>query len=149
MMGHAVDNVAVGDVLGVPAWDCGKYRLKGTTWGSQDSTTTSMSVKSFTITGSLLQLHQVDRNGVSVRWGMDKTVAGHVRMCMVDKQLGLMGFPLTVWVEWMWWNGSVSECAQWVGGGVLLHVSMAVASTMLQCVNWDFLTRTKQLEEGW
>ena len=111
MVGHAVDNVTVGNVLGVSAWDCGKYGLKGMMWGSWDSTTMSMSVKSFTITGSLLQLHQVDQNRVSVQWGMDKTVVGHVCMCTVDEQLGLMGFLLTMQVEWMWWNRSVSEHA--------------------------------------
>ena len=56
----------MGNMLGVLVWDCGKYRLKGTTWGLQDGTTMLMSVKSFTITGSLPQLHQVDWNRVSV-----------------------------------------------------------------------------------
>ena len=92
MVGHAVDDMTVGNVLGVPVWDHGKYRLKRTMWGLWDGM-------------------MMDQNRVSVQWGMDKTVVGHVHTCMVDEQLGLMGFLLTVWVEWMWWNGLVSKHA--------------------------------------
>ena len=157
-MAPNVVDASVGSALGINPRSK-KYGLYGTTWGKLSGETTSMSKRSFTITGewgvniiicicflftylftdlsSLLkfslgnmpQLHEVDDDGIILS---GKTA--RYRRLNTDEQLALMGFPPSMRALVVWREKNNSKVCKWIGSGVPLHIGIAVACSMLSFV---------------